>query len=465
MRKVAYSWIIACLAGATGLGVGCSGDDDASATTSTTSSTTTGSGGGATTGTGGGASTGTGGDATSTTSGSGGAGGEALGPFSSQGAASYEAQTATAANADGTVVVAWIGFFADSTSAIGVAISQDGGETFTPPAYVDSPGGRLTSNPVLAADSQGQFYLAWLGFRPDFNAPDEHIYVSRLDKGKTSFGPAAIASDDGASVFRDFDKPSIGIDANDNVLLTWADFTGSGSGTPASLTFARSTDGQSFTKTTIAADATFGNLASLCLDKNLGPSAPIYVVHLGSGATVSVRKSTDQGQTWPQLVSVGSSVVFQDPTCVAAGSDVWVTYATGTAVFSPTLDSPADAIEVVHSSNSAGAFSPSVKVASTGSTQYLFPRVVQNPNGKLVVAYYEGTLNNPASLVLSSSSDGAAWTPSTLGTAGTFTIDRTLASWLGGYLGLASTAGGSFVSFTENTLGKAHIGFAEAATP
>ncbi len=464
MRKVAYSWIMACLVAGAALGVGCSGDDD-SGTTASASSSTSGSGGGDATGTGGGASTGTGGDATSTSSGTGGGGGAPLGPFSSQGAASYEAQTTAAANEDGTVVVAWIGFFADNTSAIGVAISQDGGETFTPPAYVDSPGGRLTSNPVLAADGQGQFYLAWLGFRPDFNAPDEHIYVSKLDKGKTTFNAPAIASDDGASVLRDFDKPSIGVDANDNVLLTWADFTGSGSGTPASLTFARSTDGSTFTRTTIAADATFGNLASLCLDKNLGPSAPIYVVHLGAGATVTVRKSTDQGQTWPQLVSVGTSVVFQDPTCVASGSDVWVAYATGTAVFSSTLDSPGDAIELVHSSNSAGAFSPSVKVASTGTTQFLFPRLVQNPNGKLLVAYYEGTLNNPANLVLSSSPDGSAWTPATLGAPGTFTIDRTLASWLGGYLGAASTSAGTYVSFTENTLGKAHIGFAKAATP
>ena len=44
--------------------------------------------------------------------------------------------------------------------------------------------------------------------------------------------------------------------------------------------------------------------------------------------------------------------------------------------------------------------------------------------------------------------------------AGTFTLDRTLASWLGGYLGLAATTAGAHVSFTENSQGKAHIAHA-----
>lgn len=436
---------------------GCGGDDE-SGTSAAATTTSTGTGGGATTGTGGGdATTGTGGGATT---GTGGGGGGATGPFTSLGSTSYEAQTSVAVNADGDVVVAWIGFFMDNTSAIGVAISRDGGQTFTPPTYLDSPGDRLTSNPVVAADGQGRFYVGWLGFRPDFAAPDEHVYLARLDKDATTFGAAVIASDDGASVTRDFDKPSIAVDANDNVLLTWADFTGFSSGTPASITFARSSDGTSFTRTTVTSDASFGNLASLCLDTSQGPTAPLFLVHLGPNGTVVVRKSTDQGATWPQFVGIGQSVVFQDPTCVAKGDEVWVAFATGTALFDPTLESPGDTVEVAYSSNGGMSFVGSLPAADAPGQQYLAPRLVSDGAGGFVLAYYEGVVGSPASLFVSTSPNAASWTPTNVGSAGTFTLDRTLASWLGGYLGLAANASGTHVSFTENSQGKAHIAHA-----
>lgn len=458
MRRPSTRVLIACSLGLAAAAAGCGDDSEEGATGAQTSSATTGAGGGATTGTGGGATTGSGGGATT---GSGGGGGSATGPFTSVGQASYEAQTSVAATTDGSVVVAWIGFFADGTSAIGVAISRDGGQSFAPPAYVDSPGGRLTSNPVLAADADGHVYLAWLGFRADFSAPDEHVYLARLDKDQDTFGAAVVASDDGASVTRDFDKPSLAIDANDEILLTWADFTGFSSGSPASLTFARSADGTTFTRTTITSDATFGNLASICLDTSQGPTAPLYVVHLGPNGTVLVRRSNDQGQTWPQMVATGASVVFQDPTCVTTGDEVWVTYATGSALFSPTLDSPGDAIEVAYSANGGMTFAGSKKVAGTAGTQYLFPRITRGASGEFSVAYYEGSVNNPASLVLATSPNATTWTPTSLGSAGTFTLDRTLASWLGGYLGLALTGTSRYLSFTENTQGKAHIGYSQ----
>jgi hypothetical protein len=452
-RSLALS---ACLVAAA-YAAGCGGDDE-SGTSATATATTSGSGGGATTGTGGGdASSGTGGGATT---GSGGGGGSADGPFTSLGPTSYEAQTSIAANADGSVVAAWIGFFADTTSAIGVAISRDGGQTFSPPTYLESPGGRLTSNPVVAADAQGRFYVAWLGFRPDFAAPDEHVYLARLDKDASAFGAATLASDDGASVTRDFDKPSLAIDANDDVLLTWADFTGFGSGTPASITFARSTDGTSFTRTTVTSDSSFGNLASLCLDIAQGPTAPLYLVHLGPNGTVVVRKSTDQGTTWPQLIGIGASVVFQDPTCVAKADEVWVAFATGSALFDPTLESPGDAVEVAYSNNGAMSFVGSLSAANAPGQQYLSPRLIPDGAGGFVLAYYEGIVGSPAALFVSTSPNATDWTPTNVGAAGTFTLDRTLASWLGGYLGLAATTAGAHVSFTENSQGKAHIAHA-----
>jgi len=396
--------------------------------------------------------------------GTGGTGGGAGAPFTSHGAASYEAQTSIAATAAGSVVASWIGFFSDNTSAIGYAVSRDKGATWTAPAYVKSPGGRLASNPVVAADGQGRFFLAWLGFRPDAAMPDEHVYLSRLDDASATFGAPAVASDDGSSVTRDFDKPAMTVDADDNLLLTWADFTSSAA--PA-LTFARSTDGATFTRSTIVADATFGNLAYLCVDASAGPSAPLHVVHLGAGGTLTLRTSTDQGKTWALGGAVpAASVVFQDPTCVAHGADLWIAYASGAAVFTPGKDSPGDAVQLVHSTDGGAAFGAPVTVSDgAAGTQYLFPAIVRGASGKLEIVYYQGTDGAAATLTRATSADGAAWATAALGPAGTFTLDLTLANWLGEYVGLAAAGGSTFVSYTENSQAKDHIGFLAVASP
>ena len=449
-------WMV--VAAALGAAAGCGGSSDTGGT-STTSAGGTGGTGGTTT------SASTGGGGSGGTGGTGGTGGGTVGgPFTSAGAASYEAQTAVAASADGkSVVVSWIGFFADNTSAIGYAISRDAGATFTPPAYVSAPGGRLSSNPVIAADGQGRFFLAWLGFRVDSTGPDEHVYLSRLDVGASAFGAPVPASDDGVSTTRDFDKPSIAVDANDNVLLTWADFTSSAA--PV-LTFARSPEGATFNRTTIASGNDFGNLAYLCLDAAAGPSAPLHVAHLAIGATIVVHRSADQGKTWTPTPVPATNVVFQNPTCVAHGNDVWVAFASGMAAPSPSMNAPGDAVAVSRSSDGGLGYAAPVSVTGPpGTPRYLFPQLARGATGPLEVVYYAGTEGAPAALTRASSMDGASWSTAKIGDAGTFTLDRTLASWLGDYLGLAAAGGQSFVSFTENTKNKAHIGFLEVPAP
>ena len=85
-----------------------------------------------------------------------------------------------------------------------------------------------------------------------------------------------------------------------------------------------------------------------------------------------------------------TSVVFQDITCAAHGSDLWITYASGTAVFSPSQDSPGDAVSVVHSATGGDAFDQPVTVSNGGAgAQYLFPQIARSPAGDLLVAYYQ----------------------------------------------------------------------------
>jgi hypothetical protein len=447
---------------ATGIGATTAGCGSDSPTTTSTSSSSSASGtGGGTTGTGG-----AGGSGTTTSSSSSGAGtGGAMmgGPFTSKGDASYEAQTAIAANDLGSVVAAWIGFFADNTSAIGYAISRDAGKTWTAPAYLKSPGGRLAGSPVIAVDKKDRFSLGWLGFTYNVGAPDEHIYLSRLEPKSEKFTDPVLASDDGTSKLRDFDKPSITIGANDEVFLAYADFTGPAMGGPASLVLTKSLTDTTFSQKPFATDATFGNLGNICRDAAGGATGRLYLPHLGAGGTIVLHSSNTEGTSWDVANPPAVNVVFQDVTCAAKGADLWITYASGTALFMSGMNTPGDAVTVIHSGDSGKTFDAPVTV-STGpaGAQYLFPRVAANAAGGLEIVYYQGTVGMPAALMRATSTNGATWTATKLADAGTFTLDRSLANWLGDYLGVARTTAGVFSSYTENTAGKAHIGFITA---
>ena len=439
--------------------VGCGGGDTSGSGGGTTTTTT--GGGGATSS---GGTTSSGGASGGTTN----SGGTTAtgGPFTSEGTSVYETQTSLAADTQGGVVATWIAFNADNTSVIGYAVSRDAGKHWTSPKTIATPNSGLASNPVVVADSQGRFTLAWLGFKVDFNNPDEHVYVSRLDNATDTFAAPVVASDDDGKTTYDLDKPSLAVDATDAILLTWADFTGSGSGTPVSTKFARSADGQTFQRVTVTNDATFGNLASLCVDTSAGASATLYLVHLGANGTVTLRTSVNQGQSWEIRPTPAVNTVFQDITCAVKGTKLWIAYASGTAVFTPGQDSPGDAVEVMYSANGGTSFDAPVKVSDGGAgVQYLYPKLVRAPSGKIEVVYYQGTLGAEAKMTLASSPDGKTWSTSPIATAGTFTIDRTIASWLGAYVGFAAPGDKGYTSYADNSSNKAHIAFAEIALP
>ncbi len=437
--------------GAIALAASACGDDTSTdgttASSGTSSSTGAGAGGGGATGTGGGGGAGTGGSA---------------GPaFTSVGASTYEAQTAIAADAGGNIVVVWRATFVntDSTS-VGYAASHDGGASWSTPTTLDAPGGRLAINPVVVADGAGQITLAFIGNRLTGD-PDQHVYVSRFDAGTDTFGTPVNASDDGSSTTRVFDALSIAVDANDDVLLTWADF----SAPNAELTFARSTNGTTFARSTIVNDATFGNLAHVCVDTS-DASAPLFVVHLGASGTLTLRRSDDGGATWdPGPTLSAAEVVFQSPTCASSGDDLVLAYGAGSALFSSMYEAPADRIEALVSTNGGASFGAPRTVAPEAGIQYLYPRLVRAPNGHLDVTYYEGIVGQDATFSHASSVDGVVWTQAPIFPTGTFTIDRSLASWLGAYTGVVVPGATGFASYTENTMGKTHVGFVEFALP
>lgn len=444
---------------------GCGGGDGTSTSSSSSSSSGSAGAGGGVGGSGNnggeGGEGGAGGSA-----GMGGSGGGMNMPFTSQGPSNFESQTHVAADAKGNIVAAWLAIDTNAPVSVGYAVSRDAGKNWTAPKIIAAPDGRSSSNPTLAMDSKGQVALVWAGFRLDFNNPDEHIYLSLLDAQTETFAAPAIASDDGTLTTLDFDKPSVTVDASDHWLVTWADFTGSGMGTPASLVFARSMDGKAFTRTTVTNDTTFGNLAYVCLDRTLGANAPLYMVHLGANGTVSLRVSTNNGQTWTLRSTPATNALFHDTTCVAGGANLWISYASGTAPFMPGFETPAGAAVVLYSNNSGTTFDAPMTVSNPSAGEMLlYPRIARSASGKLGVVYYQGKPDAPAKLVLASSLNGSPWTNSPIVDTGNLTLDRTIPSWLGGYIGFAIAGEKGYVTYANNSSNKSHIEFAEIALP
>lgn len=395
----------------------------------------------------------------------GGAGGAGAMGFSSLGSSAFETQATLAADPTGSVVAAWTAVFMDGHSAIGYAISRDGGLSWSAAAYADAPAGRLSSSPVMTVDGRGIFTLAWIGFRLDAMAPDEHVYAAQLGASDDAFGAPALVSDDGSATNLDYDSVAIAVDGDDQVLFTWANFTGAGQGFLPQLLFARSGDLVSFERTAIVSDASFGNLPALCVDTGTN-AAPVYVVHLGAGGTLTARKSDDHGATWTLLPATSAAAaVFQRPSCVAVGDTLRVAYASGDAPFSPTDDAPGDAVEIVTSSNQGATWGAPVVVTEVGPDQYLFPKLSRSPSNKLEIAYYQGQPGLDATLMHASSSNGTSWSRAPIAPAGTFTTDIVLASWLGGQIGASVPGGNAFMAWAENSQNVTHIAFAEVALP
>jgi hypothetical protein len=328
---------------------------------------------------------------------------------------------------------------------------------------IDSPHtGAVASDPVVAVDSTGHFYLTWVGFvrtGSGQGVTDMHVYVSKLGANDT-FGTPVETSDPNNSMAT-LDKPWITVDAADRVLVTWADF---GTG----LKFARSTDGgATFTSSTIVMGGG-RNLTFPCTDP-ANASAPYYVTY-SAGQNVGLRHSTDGGMTW---ATVGTNPpatdgTFQDPTCAVSGNDVWVAYPTdagggGGATSTP----PGGSVKVAHSTDGGMTFTGVLVSDGPSGTVYLNPYLVRTPGGKLEVIYYQGAMSMPGTLMHAESTDsGATWTTSQLAMIGTFTLDRAAGAWLGDYEGLFAAGGNVYTVFGDNSMSNlTHIRFRKFAVP
>ena len=135
-----------------------------------------------------------------------------------------------AAGADGQVHVAWT----EHGGALWLSRSTDGGRAFTRAQQLAGRGGKPARAPSLALGPDRTVYLAWtVG---DDDAADIHIAVSR-DGGATFSTPRLVAQTTGHS-----DAPKVAVDASGKVHLVYAESAG-GPFERSHIRYMRSADG------------------------------------------------------------------------------------------------------------------------------------------------------------------------------------------------------------------------------
>jgi hypothetical protein len=379
--------------------------------------------------------------------------------ISRSGRSAIEVETDLAMAADGTMASVWISLGGSGASDIGYVFSRDGGATWTAPALTGDDAGRESSDPVIAVDAQGNFYVTWIAFRRSGAAQpsDFVLYVAKAAAGQSKFGtPVAV------DTFSTGDKPWITVTAAGTVLATYmADVGG-----VSTLYAQRSTDGGgTWTRSTIfTSTGGEANFVVPCAPKT---GSRVWATHLsveGSGLLQRLHWSDDDGASWPaantKTYGVNSSIV--PATCVAKGSDVWIAYGQWTS--QPTAqEDPVDEYHVMHTSN--GTTLDDVVASDTATKkQNLGSLAIDDATGEMSLTYYAGDADGATGNVRSvrSTNGGKAWSKSTVVSAPlNFTSDRASQKWLGDYMGSVLRGGSLFLTYGENADSFTHVAFSK----
>jgi hypothetical protein len=388
-----------------------------------------------------------------------------------------ESEVQLAVAPGGTIAIAWIAEVAGPPySWIGYRFSTDGGMTFSPIGRLSLPNGLAGSDPAVAVDASGNFYLAALGAHfvgttsptPDYT----RIFIAEAPKGTTAFGAWVEASDPQQTLFHD--HPKIFVTAAGTIVVVYAQAP-SVTATMGAGQVARSTDGVNWQRTTVVGPPAiqFANLFWLC--EGAGILYTTYLEATSTNVYIALRSSTDEGATWTSpstVVSLASEVAAGlDPTCVAFGNDVWVAYATNTV---PTTDptnflDTAQTIPIAH----IGERGSTVDATRTQSLDKaagalgLLPVLVREAGGTFDVAYLTGSAEgDTAGSMRYTRMAGTTFGPSVeVDGPLVFTANRAQMNWLGDYLGATVSGNHLLLAYPMNAGGTTHIYFRSMLLP
>lgn len=382
------------------------------------------------------------------------------------------------------IVVSWNTL--TGNGQLGVIHSGDDGMTWDkarllpPDTTVDK--NREQSDPVVAVDGLGDFYVSWVGFdrsQQNPNPTNMHVWVAKSTNNGAAWSNVHQVSPDNEWAQGGFlDKPWIGVNPlDDSLVVTW-DQAASQVG-PVNIRMARSTDGG---KTWSAPMSVNDPGKRAQIDRNL---AQIAFNQAGAGYIVWVEIDDDlfgstQNAVYLQAfnpdgtmsganvkVTAGAdSPVFDDPSVAADRDNVYVGFISGTprGVWD---------VRVAASLDGGATFTPSVKANDDPScATHFHHQIVTDENGNVHAAWYDNRyLDGNVFYAWSPPADrmnklGFGRNQFVNDVAFTFTTRRDMANWLGDYLGLWSAGNEIYAAWTDNrAANRSHIYFARGKSP
>ena len=370
----------------------------------------------------------------------------------------FEAETRITRRNDGAMVAIW-----DSNvdypgtggmQSIGYRVfrphcERGGGQGWGPVQLLTVPGGHYHSDPSVAVDREGDFYLSFIAVEGPIASPPslfpsypESIvrpYVARLRRGATTAdAPVLISGPDDTFT----DKPWIAITPEGAVAVS---YLGGGNGPGFPIVFARSTDHGATWQRSVPDATNNAFLPQVCIG---GEGRRIYVTDIyapfGGGkqdgaamtSNVTLRErpidearrsraarrgrtptapvitpgplppgvptqhlhwSDDDGRTWSEgnAWPIDSNNAYSITTCAVSGKDVWLT-----EVFGATQDfpPPSQTIRVGHFTDRGATFVGDTVPSFDGDPFFAQPLIVADEEGRLnlfthtLQGYYDNSL-------------------------------------------------------------------------
>jgi hypothetical protein len=394
----------------------------------------------------------------------------------------FEGETSVVATPDGTVAAAWIAVNKTGGPYIAYAFSSDDGKTWQPPIGIPSPDNRYGSDPVFAADAEGNIYLTWVAFHVKgmSNVTDMQVYVAKATPKTFKFLPPVLASEPDLPASSFLDKPWIAVTPKGSVVVSYARFDNN----QLLLDSARSADGgQTFTRTPILKSdnlESFYNLCYLCVSQETGRLYATFldVQQFGQQTVIKTELSfsDDDAQSWPAanhtVVSSGEQdVAFEDPSCTARGNDVYVTYGLSKDMLDQMSEDAQKlySIKARQSIDGGKSFEKTMEVGDpTAAPFFMLPDLKHDENGLLEAVYYAGNENEDSNAsfrrtFFAFGQDKPQSQP--VHQPLIFAQSRAVPYWLGDYVGHYVGNGNIYMTYVVNEDQLSHVAFATFPVP